>query len=110
MAVLSTITTTLNDYTINYSYELTAAQTHEGATQIGAADALTGQVDILVTDASGDTATGSLSVEVHDDGPAVTVDRPELTVKESQSVSGILTPTYGADGASSADAVAVTIE
>ena len=53
-----------------------------------------------VTDESGDVATGSISVEVHDDGPAVSVSEDSFTVKESHSVSGILTPAYGAAHAS----------
>lgn len=53
---------------VNYEYELTGSQTHEGKNDTS----LDGAFDITVTDASGDTATGSLAVEVHDDVATIT--------------------------------------
>ncbi|WP_302556538.1 VCBS domain-containing protein, partial [uncultured Desulfovibrio sp.] len=56
---------------IEYRYNLTGQQTHTGE-GVGENDALSDDIDITVTDATGDTSTGSLTVEVHDDGPVVT--------------------------------------
>ncbi len=62
---------------IIYSYELNGEQAHpKGGTynngaNIGANDAVSDTIDITVTDATGDTATGELTVTVHDDGPVL---------------------------------------
>ena len=55
---------------IEYSYSLTGQQTHTGQ-GVGENDALSGIIGITVTDATGDTSTGSLTVTVHDDGPVL---------------------------------------
>lgn len=56
---------------IEYKYSLTGQQTHTGK-GVGEDDALSDDIDITVTDATGDTSTGSLTVTVHDDGPVLT--------------------------------------
>ena len=59
---------------IEYSYVLNGEQAHTGTTSagaVGAADAVSDTIDITVTDATGDTATGELTVTVHDDGPVL---------------------------------------
>lgn len=56
---------------IEYRYNLTGQQTHTGE-GVGEGDALSDDIDITVTDATGDTSTGSLTVTVHDDGPVLT--------------------------------------
>ena len=59
---------------IYYEYTLTGQQAHTGdksAGAVGEKDALSDEIDIKVTDATGDTTTGSLTVTVHDDGPVV---------------------------------------
>ena len=63
---------------IIYSYDLNGEQAHpqggaynDGA-NIGANDFLSDSIGITVTDATGDTATGALTVTVHDDGPVLT--------------------------------------
>lgn len=55
---------------IEYSYSLTGQQTHTGQ-GVGENDALSDEIDITVTDATGDTSTGLLTVTVHDDGPVL---------------------------------------
>lgn len=55
---------------IEYKYSLTGQQTHTGK-GVGEDDALSDDIDITVTDATGDTSTGSLTVTVHDDGPVL---------------------------------------
>ena len=60
---------------IEYTYELTGQQAHKNAGSagaVGAEDALSDSINITVTDATGDTSTGSLTVTVHDDGPVLT--------------------------------------
>ena len=64
---------------IEYSYVLNGEQAHpKGASdndggKIGADDPVSDTIDITVTDATGDTATGELTVTVHDDGPVLNV-------------------------------------
>ena len=64
---------------IEYTYELKGEQAHPlGASdndggKIGADDPVSDTIDITVTDATGDTATGELTVTVHDDGPVLNV-------------------------------------
>lgn len=67
---------------IEYSYSLTGQQTHTGQ-GVGENDALSDEIDITVTDATGDTSTGSLTVTVHDDGPVLT-DKIDFTVPEGK--------------------------
>ena len=57
---------------IEYSYVLNGEQAHTDKNAVGAADDLSGTIGITVTDATGDTATGELTVTVHDDGPVLT--------------------------------------
>ena len=62
-------------WTVFYEYELTGEQAHtnpETADNIGAGDFLSGRINITVTDAAGEKATGHIDVTVHDDGPALT--------------------------------------
>ena len=59
-------------WTVNYSYELGDDQQHATPTTGDYhTDELTGSIDISVTDATGDTDSGKLTVEVHDDGPSI---------------------------------------
>lgn len=78
-------------WTVYYTYELTSEQHHNTAGVTGEGDRLKGVIDITVTDATGDGYKSSLTVEVHDDGPKVTVatdENPLLSVDESGLVSG----------------------
>lgn len=68
---------------IEYRYNLTGQQTHTGTGAIGAGDPLSDSINITVTDATGDTSTGSLTVTVHDDGPVPT-DKIDFTVPEGK--------------------------
>lgn len=68
-------------WTVNYSYELTGDQQHETPADGNYhADELTGEIVISVTDATGDTAEGTLTVEVHDDGPTITASDMSTTL------------------------------
>ena len=57
-------------WTVNYEYELTGPQTH-GPDGSATDASLTGEIAISVTDATGDTDSGKLTVEVHDDVPTI---------------------------------------
>ena len=57
-------------WTVNYDYELTGPQEH-GPDGSATDASLTGSIDISVTDATGDTAEGTLTVQVHDDVPSI---------------------------------------
>ncbi len=58
-------------WTVNYDYALGGRQEH-GADGTATDADLTGNFPITVTDATGDKATGSIDVTVHDDVPVVT--------------------------------------
>ena len=73
-------------WTVNYQYELGGGQQHETpATGDYHTDELTGEIAISVTDATGDTAEGKLTVEVHDDGPVAVADDVTLTEAAAQA-------------------------
>ena len=89
-------------WTVNYSYKLTGDQHHETPADGNYhADKLTGEIAISVTDATGDTAEGTLTVEVHDDGPVAKADDVTLTEAEARaggSGDNVLTnDVFGAD-------------
>ena len=92
---------------IEYTYELTGQQAHKNkgsAGAVGADDALSDSINITVTDATGDMTTGSLMVEVHDDGPVVTQkavgEATDATNDTADStLSGSFAINFGADGA-----------
>ena len=73
-------------WTVNYRYELTGDQQH-GTPADGNyhTDELTGSIAISVTDATGDTGSGTLTVEVHDDGPVAVADDVTLTEAAAQA-------------------------
>ena len=73
-------------WTVNYSYKLTGDQHHETPADGNYhTDELTGEIAISVTDATGDTAEGKLTVEVHDDGPVAVADDVTLTEAAAQA-------------------------
>ena len=112
-------------WTVNYDYDLTGRQTHMEKNVVGAEDPLGGTITITVEDASKDTATGEIKVDVHDDGPvislrgganALTVDESFIDGKDGLGLelessaasatailgaSSLFTMTAGADGESS---------
>ena len=71
-------------WTVNYGYELTGPQKH-GADNSPTDETLKGEIAISVTDATGDTAEGKLTVEVHDDVPVAKADSVTLTEAEAQA-------------------------
>ena len=90
-------------WNIEYSYNLTGQQTHTGQ-GVGENDPLSDNIDITVTDATGDTSTGLLTVTVHDDGPVVTQkavgEATDATNDTADStLSGSFAINFGADGA-----------
>ena len=94
---------------IEYSYSLTGQQTHTGQ-GVGENDALSDEIDITVTDATGDTSTGSLTVTVHDDGPVLTLTDANVSAQYGESVViGTLTSEYGADGAHATNGLELSI-
>ena len=66
-------------WTVNYDYALGGRQEHGADGSATDAD-LTGKFPITVTDATGDKATGSIDVTVHDDVPTISADDPSSTV------------------------------
>lgn len=91
----ATVTATLNDNYLGHS-----SQGFE-------IDAL-GTVDVVATDVDGDTATGTVSLNVSDDIPtlegttpaagSIEVDETALGTAASADFSGLFTPDYNADG------------
>ena len=98
-------------WTVNYEYELTGPQTH-GPDGSATDASLTGEIAISVTDATGDTDSGKLTVEVHDDVPVAKADNVTLTEAEAQaggSGENVLTnDVFGADAP--ADKTVTSIE
>ena len=88
-------------WTVSYDYELTAPQTH-GSDGSATDDSLTGSIDISVTDATGDTAEGTLTVQVHDDVPTIESFGHSVTEGSSTVINGdaLEGSAAGADGAS----------
>ena len=69
-------------WTVNYSYELQGDQPHtEADSSDYYTDELRGTITVDVVDATGDSAAqGSITVEVHDDGPTITASDMSTTV------------------------------
>ena len=87
-------------WTVKYNYELLGQQTHPVEGQTGSKDELSNTIDIVVKDASGDRATGSISVAVHDDGPVlnnVSVDHAQITDSVSDITGQLNGLSIGAD-------------
>ena len=84
-------------WTVNYDYALGGRQEH-GADGTATDADLTGNFPITVTDATGDKATGSIDVTVHDDVP----------VMSASDVSTTVTPGSGAGNLKDGDAVDFT--
>ena len=69
-------------WTVNYRYELQGDQPHtEADSSDYYTDELRGTITVDVVDATGDSAAqGSITVEVHDDGPTITASDMSTTV------------------------------
>ena len=69
-------------WTVNYSYELQGDQPHDEADSSDYyTDELRGTITVDVVDATGDSAAqGSITVEVHDDGPTITASDMSTTL------------------------------
>ncbi len=65
-------------WTVSYSYEFAAPQTHGARPNTDAS--LSDSISVTVTDAGG-TATGSITVELHDDIPQMTVVDPATVMQ-----------------------------
>ena len=73
-------------WTVNYGYALDSERSHATSTSGDYhTDELTGEITISVTDSTGDTAEGTLTVEVHDDGPVAKADDVTLTEAAAQA-------------------------
>ncbi|WP_165078125.1 MULTISPECIES: VCBS domain-containing protein [unclassified Desulfovibrio] len=91
-----------DSWTVNYHYELTGAQKHDPET----ADKSLyeeGAVKITVTDGTGESVTGQINIEVHDDAPQAVADFAEVTRGrdgKTEAVTGDLleNDSFGADG------------
>lgn len=83
-------------WTVSYDYALTGSQMH-GADNSPTDETLTGEIAISVTDATGDTGSGTLTVQVHDDVPIISVDTP-ATGSYGSAVTGSVNMAFGADG------------
>ena len=66
---------------VKYNYTLEYNQIHESKDSDEYYTDVQGEnITVTVTDSAGNRSEGSLSVEVHDDGPTITVDEPSSTV------------------------------
>ena len=83
---------------VSYKYNFEKAQQHENAEKSGADDILSGSITITVTDESGDSASGKLSIEVHDDAPVVTPN----------DVTDTITVQMGADTGGESESIVVS--
>ncbi|WP_404297801.1 retention module-containing protein [Halomonas sp.] len=84
-------------YTVDYSYTLKSAKDHE---QPQDDTELFQDFAVSVTDSDGDTASGTLTVEILDDVPAVEIDdqAPGSVAEDaSEAIGGDITVTEGAD-------------
>ena len=79
--------------TVEYTYTLNGSQTHG---QPGN-DQVSDNITITVTDQTGDTASGSLDINITDDVPSITVDQ-EATGSYGGNITGSVDMTFGADG------------
>ena len=87
-------------WTVSYNYALTGGHQPHGEEDSDTDDSLTGQFDISVKDATGDTATGTISVAVHDDVPVLVADNDSVTEGTEVTASGNVADNdlSGADG------------
>ena len=70
-----------NSLEVKYNYTLESNQIHESKdSDKYYTDVQKENITVTVTDSAGNRSGGSLSVEVHDDGPTITVDEPSSTV------------------------------
>ena len=70
-----------NSLEVKYNYTLESNQIHESKNSDKYyTDVQKENITVTVTDSAGNRSGGSLSVEVHDDGPTITVDEPSSTV------------------------------
>ncbi len=103
--LLSISTITQDDdgkWSVSYKYALSEAQIH-GAPGSETDESLVGQIAVKVEDANRSGATGYLSVQVHDDIPAIygltagENGSKNVTINAVESINGKLEFTYGAD-------------
>lgn len=87
-------------WTVNYDYKLTGSQTHGEPGKVEG-DTLSDTISITVQDDTGDVADGSIRVDVHDDGPEVTVtDNYKATVNfGADDGTGVAVEVFAQDGA-----------
>ncbi|AEH87097.1 Hemolysin-type calcium-binding region [Mesorhizobium opportunistum WSM2075] len=103
-----TVTSTGGVY--SYSYTLAHNVANADPNQIGAADQATGEhFAVTVTDSDGDTANGSLTVKVNDDGPHANNDSATQTTENMPvTIDALANDVFGADGVAIGDASKVT--
>ncbi|GAA4024044.1 hypothetical protein GCM10022280_26080 [Sphingomonas swuensis] len=101
--------------TYSYSYTLKAALTHTGQ---GEVNPISDTVTVSVTDATGDSASGTITIGIVDDVPLVSNAGPQgslitddttLNVNATTAFAGAFGFNYGADGAAATGAVAYTL-
>ncbi|WP_077072309.1 VCBS domain-containing protein [Mailhella massiliensis] len=100
-------------WTVSYNYAFSDDQQHTTpSTGDYHTDELTGEIAISVTDATGDKASGTLTVEVHDDGPVAKADNVTLTEVQAQAGGSgenvLMNDVFGADAP--ADKTVTSIE
>ncbi|MBA3511969.1 DUF5801 repeats-in-toxin domain-containing protein [Sphingomonas sp.] len=76
-------------------------------------------INYTVTDADGDPASGTISIDIDDDTPTIsaastnqptlTVDETDLTIDDTKSFASVFTTSFGADGAAAANATVYTL-
>lgn len=86
---------------VSYDYALVSGSVHTNPDASGSDDTLAGSIPVDVTDATGDTASGFISVDVHDDAPLVQVASPDPVHASDEAVGvleGEFSVNFGADG------------
>lgn len=85
------------NWTVTYTYKVDGGRDHDA----GDGQTLHGSIAVTVTDHSGDTASGLIHVELHDDVPQFSVD----AVGSEADLAGSFGLNYGADGAAAGNAL-----
>lgn len=104
LAEIITYDSTKQDWTVNYkaAFKPEKGKDHTPKTDNSVTDtAMSGKIDLSVTDESGDTATGVLKLVLHDDTPLLTAVTPGTPVSSgegnSRSLTGTFDISYGKD-------------
>ncbi|MDP5291613.1 retention module-containing protein [Oceanimonas sp. CHS3-5] len=94
------LTVILNpDGSYSWSYTLTDnTENHTDPLQTGAADVVTDDFDVRVTDSDDSQQSGILSIDIWDDGPTIDAVQDGIMANVAGTLSGLIDLGFGADG------------